>query len=213
MASSGAMGMEDRRPRGAGSRGGHSTARTKPGSKVDSQRRNSQPERMSKKLDEGFNREDLPDRGFVRLGRTQTDILIGVEDISTWDNEEIRRGRKRDINGGWRGREPSVVAMALHQEAIKRTFEEAQEIMREGLVPAVKYLAAIVEDDDVEPKDRLKAVAMIMDRVLGKTPDRVEIKTGTEPWEDALVSAVVPLEVNEVTPEEEDDDASIDQGS
>jgi hypothetical protein len=91
------------------------------------------------------------------------------------------------------------VPKALHDEAIKRTFEDAQRIMREGLVPAVTYLASIIEDDTVEAKDRLKAVQMILDRTLGKPLERVEVTGEASPWQDAIVAAVVPIvEVTEV---------------
>jgi hypothetical protein len=199
----GLMGAEETRRAGPGSRGGT-------GSSWSPKRQASKPTIIKRKLDAGVPREDTPERGVLRLSKTATDILVGIEDISTWDNEEIRRGRRRGKNGTFVGRSPVVVPMALHQEAIKRTFEEAQELMREGLVPAVKYLTAIINDPDVEPKDKLKATQMILDRVLGKAVERVEIKTGTEPWEDALVAAVVPLDVSEATPKEEEEDAAVD---
>lgn len=202
------MGAEETRRSGRGSRGG---GRNLPGV-VAAKRSASKPEAIKRRLEEGARPEDVPERGFVRLGITATNILTGQEDISEWDTEEIRRGRRRDKNGRWSGRSPVVVPMALHQEAIKRTFEEAQELFREGLVPAVKYLTSIIESDDVEDRDKIKAVGMILDRVMGKAVERVEIKTGTEPWEDALVAAVVPLDTVEVTTEEEEN-AAIDSGS
>lgn len=214
MASSGFMGAEEARRSGSGARGG---GREQHGmSPVGRKRIASIPSRIEKRIISGEDREDTPERGFVRLSKCNTDILVGVEDISTWDTEEIRRGRKRDKDGGWRGRTPVVVPMALHQEAIKRTFEEAQELFREGLVPAVKYLTSVVESDEVEDKDKLKAVSMILDRVMGKAVERVEIKTGTEPWEDAILAAVVPLDTVEVPPietEEEEQDAAVDSSS
>lgn len=173
---------------------GGNGARTTHASAIGQKRRASRPENIKKRLAAGEDPDEVPQRGFVRLSVTATRILTDQEDLSDWDTEEIRRGRRRDKNGGWVGRSPVVVPMALHQEAIKRTFEEAQELFREGLVPAVKYLTSIVEDGDVEDKDKLKAVSMILDRVLGKPIEKVEIKSGPEPWEEAVVAAVVPLQ-------------------
>lgn len=204
----GLMGGEKTRVGGNGARGGGWVSHGP--DLINAKRAACKPERIKRQLEDGVPLEELPERGFVRLGKTSTRILIGVDDLSEWDNEEIRRGRRRDKNGGWQGRDPVVVPMALHQEAIKRTFDEAQELMREGLVPAIKYLTGLVESDDAEDRDRIKAVSMIMDRVLGKAVERVEIKTGTEPWEDAIKAAVVPLDAIEVTTEEEDDNAAVD---
>lgn len=181
------------------------------GASVAAKRLNSHPDVIKAKLEQGQLPDDLPERGFIRLSKTATRIMTGQEDVREWDNEEIRRGRRHDKNGGWRGRDPIVVPMALHQEAIRRTFEEAQEIMREGLVPAVRYLAGVIEDEDVEAKDRLKAVQMLLDRVLGKPLERVEIKGDPDPWEDAVVAAVVPLKA--IEGKEAEDNASTDTGS
>lgn len=193
----GVMGMESRgKPRANGSQGGVGRSGDRA---IQAKRFGSQPHRIKERLDQGEDPSEVPQRGFIRVGKSVTRILTGQEDVTTWENEEIRRGRKRDKNGGWRGREPLVIPMALHEEAIKRTFEEAQELFREGLVPAVKYLTSIVEDASVEDKDKLKAVSMILDRVLGKPLERVEINTEPEPWEDAVVAAVVPLKAIETT--------------
>jgi hypothetical protein len=178
------------KPRGSGSRGG---AQRGVDARIRAKRAASYPENIRKRLEAGEDPENVPKRGFVRLGPTATRVLSGQESVSDWDDDEIKRGRRRDKNGGWQGRDPVVVPMALHEEAIKRTFEEAQELFRKGLVPAVKYLTSIVENEDVEDKDKLKAVQMILDRVLGKPVERVEINTEPEPWEDAVVASVVPL--------------------
>lgn len=196
------------KPDGRGSRGG---ARMGVDARVRAKRAASAPEKIKAKYEDGVPREELPQRGFVRISKVATDILIGAEDLSNWDNEEIRKGRRRDKNGGWQGRNPVVVPMALHQEAIKRTFEEAKEIFNEGLLPAVRYLTSIVEDENVEPKDKLKAVSMILDRVLGKPIEKIEINTEPEPWEDAVVAAVVPLQVIEA--KEVSGNAAADEGA
>lgn len=193
----GVMGRESRtgRPRASGSQGGMGG----PGdAAIRAKRAASRPERIKEKLDEGADPSDVTQRGYIRLGKSVTRILVGLEDVTTWTDEEIKRGRKRDKNGGWRGRDPVVIPMALHEEAIKRTFEEAQELFREGLVPAVRYLTSIVEDNSVEDKDKLKAVGMILDRVLGKPVERVEINTEPDPWEEVVRVAIVSKPAIEV---------------
>lgn len=131
-------------------------------------------------------------RALVRVGRSTTDILIGREDLSKWDMEELRRGRKRDKNGGWQGRDPVIVAKAVHDELVKRTLSQAEELMRSNLEAAVKMLTELAVADNVEPKDRLKAIDMIMNRVMGREPQRLEVQAEGK-FEAALAHSIVSL--------------------
>lgn len=114
-------------------------------------------------------------RGIVRLGKVNTRILAGTEDLSLWSEEELIRGKRRDKNGGWQGKVPEVVPLAVHQELTKRKLREAEETLRDNLVEAVKALVEIVKGKDVEDKDRLKAIDMVMNRVMGKEPIKIEV--------------------------------------
>lgn len=132
------------------------------------------------------------ERGYIQLGPLNTSILVGEEDLSTWDMEELRQGRKRNKNGNWTGRVPKVVPKAVHDELVRRTLSEANEKLTQNLTAAVEALTMIVTDEGVEAKDRLRAISMVMDRVMGKSPDKVEI-SGTAKWEVALEGGIVPI--------------------
>lgn len=131
-------------------------------------------------------------RALVRVGRGTTEILIGKEDLSTWDMEELRRGRKRDKNGGWQGRDPVIVAKAVHDELVKRTLEKANELLTSNLEEAVKLLADIMKDDQVDAKERLKAIDMIMNRAMGREPQKLEVQADGK-WEAAIAHSIVSL--------------------
>lgn len=148
-------------------------------------------------------------RALVRVGRGTTDILIGREDLSTWDMEELRRGRKRDKNGGWQGRDPVIVAKAVHDELVKRTLDEAQRIMRENLESAVTMLTDLATNPGVEPKDRLKAIDMIMNRVMGRDPQKIELE-GESKFEAAIAHSIVSLPEELVDQHADNRDEDID---
>lgn len=157
---------------------------------IRAKRAASSPEAIKKKRDAG---EPHAERAVVRVGRRNTAILTGAEDLSEWTEEELVRGQRKDKNGKWQGRPPSVVPKAIHDELVKRTLKEGAELMRTALVPACRVLATILEDEDAEDRDKIKAATIIMDRVLGKTPERVEVHQTEEPWFDALVESIVSL--------------------
>lgn len=139
----------------------------------------------------------------MRISETTASVLE-TGDLSDWDDEELRRGQKRDKRGKWSGRPPRLIPKALHDELVRRTLDAAAEEMRSNLVSAVEALTKIAKDTEVEPKDRLKAITTIMDRVMGKAPDKIEVSATIKPWEEALQGGVV----RDIEDDDEEDDAA-----
>lgn len=131
------------------------------------------------------------DRARIYLGKTNTNILLGDEDVSGWTEEELVAGRRQSKNGTFSGRPPTVVPKKVHDELVKRTLRNAQEHMRQNLEGVVEVLTSIAMASDVPPKDRLKAIQMIMDRVMGKVPDTVNLRPDM-PWVQAITDGIVP---------------------
>lgn len=132
-----------------------------------------------------------PERARIYLGKTNTNILVGKNDVSDWTEEELEMGRRQSKNGTFSGRPPVVVPKAVHDELVKRTLNNAQEHMRQNLEGVVEVLVNIASGPGIEPKDRLKAISMIMDRVMGKVPDTVNLKPDA-PWVQAITNGIVP---------------------
>jgi hypothetical protein len=133
------------------------------------------------------------ERALVRCGEGTTRVLVGIDDLSTWDEEELRRGRRRDKYGTFMGRDPVVVPKAVHDEMVKRTIEDAHKLLTENLQKAVEVLTEIVSDPDVDAKERLKGVSMVMDRVMGREPIVVAPAEGPAKWELALTGGIRSL--------------------
>jgi hypothetical protein len=149
-------------------------------------------------------------RALVRCGKGTTDVLIGKDDLSEWDDEELRRGRKRDKNGGWQGRDPVIVPKAVHDELVKRTLSKANKLLTENLEAAVELLTDIMRDPDVDPKDRIKAIDMVMNRAMGREPQRLEIDPGDKPWQLALAHSIVSMPAELIDPNIHDRDEDND---
>lgn len=145
---------------------------------------------MKRKALAGTLRDD--ERATIRVGRQTTRILAGLEDLSEWSDDELKRGRRKDKNGKFQGRDPVVIPKQMHDELAKRLINEAQVVMRDNLVAAVTMLTEIATDPNYEAKDRVKAIQMMMDRVMGKSPEKIELSPGEAPWEIALLGGIVP---------------------
>jgi hypothetical protein len=135
----------------------------------------------------------------VRVGRTNEALLRGELDPSAWTDEELVRGQRRDKNGRWTGRPPTVVPAVVHQELTRRRMSQAFELLRDNVLRASEVLIEIATDPDAEAAVRVKAASIILDRVLGKAPERVELSV-EPPWAAALRGALVSVESIEPSP-------------
>lgn len=157
----------------------------------------------------GANGRAGKDRAFVRVGKTQTAILIGADDCSDWDIEELRQGRRRSKNGSFSGMRPVVVALKVHDELVRRTLDTANQLLLENLEAGVQVLTDIAKDAKADNKDRLTAIKMMMDRAMGKEP--VTVNIGQEKkWQAAITHSIVSMPAALVDPttdegDEEDD--------
>lgn len=98
-------------------------------------------------------------------------IAKGEIDLSEWTDEQIENCRR-----SLRGKPPALVPYQVVQEFQKRTREKAQQRINDMVGPALDALRDIVQGADVDEKDRLMAVKMILERSLGREPLVVEAK-------------------------------------
>lgn len=114
-------------------------------------------------------------------------LMHGYIDVEDLTDEEITQGMVG--SGGPKTR--VMFPRELYQKILDRHFARAQELLKEALIPSVMALASIAanEDEIYEAQDRIKASAIILDRVLGKSPLTVSVGVAAEPWEQ-LVSGM-----------------------
>lgn len=134
----------------------------------------------------------------MRTTHLVADILEDPTQLKDWDEEELRRGYRRNKAGTFSGRPPNVVPTACYQELTKRKIAEAQSLLRDNLVDAVKVLRDIMLSDFADEGARIKAADMFMQRVLGKVPDKVEMGVSLEEpkWLQAMREATVVEEAD-----------------
>lgn len=167
------------------------TART-----IKAKRATVSPKRLKERAEAG---EDIDgSRAIVRMGPMNTRILTGQEDLSEWDEEELKKGQRKDKNGRFQGRTPTIVPKALHDELVRRTLSKIEELMREAAFEAAEALVDIMrgayteDKEDPKAKDRLKAIDMILSRVMGKEPIRLQVSAMKSKFEEAFEAMLVP---------------------
>lgn len=127
----------------------------------------------------------------VYVGKNNRAILDGLEDITSWTEEELIRGQRRSASGRWQGRPPTVVPKVVHDELVKRKMTKAYELLSESIYDAVKVLVDVAKDSEADPNVRIKAATEILNRTVGKPKENVELQFGPrtrfEDFGDAVV--------------------------
>src|SRR6516162_5593132 len=119
----------------------------------------------------------------------------GLLTVADMDDEELRCGRRRDGNG----RIPKVtktmemVPRDLYDEMVAEHQRRTHEKFRQQLDAALDTMVEIMTDQTAEPRDRADAAKYLMERVIGKTPERVQVAVAKAPWEE------IAMEVGRLT--------------
>lgn len=112
---------------------------------------------------------------------------ITVEDL---DDEELMRGRIRDINGKFSGPKPKLIPREFHDALVRELLKRGDQLLRENFLMAMDTFFDIAGNKALEPKDRLKAAQYLWERVAGKVPDKVELKAEIAPWQEDIKEIV-----------------------
>lgn len=111
-------------------------------------------------------------------------LLDGSLTVRELDDVEIEAMTVYDAAGSVGGKRPlmpSHIAQQFRQEMIRR----ANDTLLTSLNRAAEALAEIVGDEDASGSDRIRAATVLFDRVMGKAPETVTVKSETG-WEGLL---------------------------
>lgn len=112
-------------------------------------------------------------------------LITGELKVEDMDNEELARLQFRDRNGGFTGRPPANIPTVLVNKMRAELFKRTNGVMAESLHDAVTELARIAIEAEKEG-DRVKAIQMLLDRLQGRVPEKVELSTGEKGFEITL---------------------------
>jgi hypothetical protein len=112
---------------------------------------------------------------YIRLRGRYAKFLAGEITVEDLDDDELAQGRLKSSDGTFRGRPPAVVpgemVQAMRREWLKRANNSLAEALMGAGLGTIKDLAANAVDESV----RLRAADLIVQRTMGKVPDKIEI--------------------------------------
>lgn len=118
----------------------------------------------------------------LRVSGRTAKLISGELDVDELDDEELARGYCKDKRGNFGGRPPVVIPRVLFNRMQRELFKRFDEKLKSGLVDALDVILNIARDPDVDATNRRQAAQYVIDRVMGKTPEKVTV-VQEDPWE------------------------------
>lgn len=114
------------------------------------------------------------------------DLIDGRISIDDLDDEEILRGQLRDVNGNFSGAKPLVVPRMFADALQRRVVDITTNTLR------AKYAAVLDRHVDIAingpAKEAVAAQIHVIERMVGKVPDKMEIKQEVSVFQKAVES-------------------------
>lgn len=131
-------------------------------------------------------------KGIIRVHPATADLIDNPAQVLEWDDDELSRGRRKGKDGKFTGRDPNIIPAEAYRELVRRQIARAQKLMATNLVQAVEALTMIASSGDAANGDRIRAANIIIERLMGKNPEVVEVSVKTPLFIGILNGGIVP---------------------
>lgn len=113
---------------------------------------------------------------YIRLRGRYAQLLSGDISVEDLDDEELAQGRLKATDGTFKGRPPRVIPADLVNRMRKEWLSRAEAKLRDALMEkGIGTLVELAGNPEVDAQVRLRAADKIIERTMGKVPDRVHI--------------------------------------
>lgn len=126
-----------------------------------------------------------------KVNRTEdamvTDLEMLYKPVDTWDMAELARGRPRCKDGTFKGPTPPWVTPLVRREAERRLVDLARAELATMVGDAIQVMTNLMTDDTVDEETgrpyvsastKLDAAKFIVEQVMGKAKQRVDLEAG-----------------------------------
>jgi hypothetical protein len=126
--------------------------------------------------------------------KSRYELLVeGELTVADLDDEEIRRGQTRNKDGGFSGRPPKAFPRALH-DALRLEFQRRMNQKFQVAVDvAYITLLEVANNPRASADARVKAATALMERGLGKVPDKVFAEVAVKKFEENIEGLFVDV--------------------
>lgn len=115
---------------------------------------------------------------------------ITVEDLT---DEEIQRGQFADYEGKFRGRPSQMIPRKFYDAVVAEQQRRWEARLAEELEPSLKVLKEIRDNRKAPADARMKSAIYIIERRVGKVPEKNEVKVQVAPWQKGIEGVLVDV--------------------
>ncbi len=115
---------------------------------------------------------------------------LSVEDLT---DDEIMNGRCLNRDGNFKGRPPATFPRALHDAMRKEFQKRIQEKLNNTADVAVQTLLDIAMNHRASADARVKASVVLLERTMGKVPDKIEAFVESKAYEQDIEGLFVDI--------------------
>lgn len=113
-------------------------------------------------------------------------FLTGEMTVADLDDEEIRRGQLRDVNGNFSGRPTNVIPRQFHEALAKEALDRMNGRLSRMVGLSIEVLTEIASNKRAPAVARNQAAIYLLERVVGKIPDKVQQEVVMKKFENDL---------------------------
>lgn len=116
-------------------------------------------------------------------------ILDNPQLVIELTDEEVQKGKLRDKNGEFRGRPMPVVPTKFYHILRAEQIRRWEIKVAETLQPSLEVLHDISQGKitgRVPADARMKAAIYLIERTVGKVPEKTEMHVEMKPWQDGI---------------------------
>ena len=124
-------------------------------------------------------------------------FMAGDLTIHDMDDEELARGQFRAGDGTFRGRPPKTIPRDFAQQLSRELLRRADSEFRKMLIEAVRTHGTVMRVGEKDA-DRLRAANLVVERTMGKVPDKVIVSEGRPEWESAVDEFLAGVENGQI---------------
>lgn len=137
------------------------------------------------------------------IARDWVNVENGLIPLSELDDMEISRIQLRDNNGQFRGRKPFVSRKITTE--FRRELQRRYDLrIQEAVLSAHDTMVNAMSSDTATWTEKMKAATYLIERAVGKVPDKVEVTAEIRPWEGIVMGILT--DVGEVEEQEGSDE-------
>lgn len=114
------------------------------------------------------------------------DLAEGRMSVEDLDFEELARGQLRDSLGRFSGTAPAMLPRGWHERIAKEMLLRGESEFRKNFDGALRAMAHLALNDRTPSRERFLASQYIIERIMGKIPDKQEIKSEVTVFDTAI---------------------------